>query len=131
MKKVFISSTLRTEWNRSFNEKLCESIESNEIDCFLPQRDADPSSVEQIYLTNKKGIDESDVVLSVVINESPNVGWEAGYAFGTEKKIVLLSSSNHTMPDMFVGMDINVKKVIAENPDDIDSYIDELIKKLF
>ncbi len=130
MKKVFISSTLRTEWNRKYNKRLCDNIESRGIGCFLPQRDADPSSPEQIYLTNKKGIDNSEVVLSVVINESPNVGWEAGYAYGTNKKIVLITTNDHVMPEMLARMNGKVEKVIVDNPDTIDSYLDELIEKL-
>ena len=130
MKKVFISSTLRTAWNREYNKRLCDSIESKGIQCFLPQRDADPGSAEQIYLTNKKGIDEAAVLLSVVINESPNVGWEAGYAYGTNKEIVLLTTRDHVMPEMLACMNGQVKKVIVENPDAIDSYLNELIVQL-
>lgn len=130
MIKAFISSTLSTEWNREFNLRLCNRLESKGIKCFLPQRDADSSSTRRIFDSNIKGINDATVVLSVVINESPNLGVEAGYAYRMRKKLILITTRGHTMPEMFDGMDGQSKRIVVEDLDDIDSYLDDLVEIL-
>lgn len=39
MKDIFITSTLKSEWNRTFNLRLCQKIEEKGVKCHLPQRD--------------------------------------------------------------------------------------------
>lgn len=128
--RVFISSTLKDDWNREYNLRLCERLESRGIECFLPQRDADSSSTQRIFESNITGIREATVVLSLVLNESPNLGVEAGYAYGIEKKLVLLTAGEHTMPVMFAGMDEPCRQVVVADLDDLDSYLDDLIEHL-
>jgi len=130
MIKVFISSTLKTAWNREYNLILCNRLESRGIKCFLPQRDADPSSVERIFESNIEGINEATVVLSVALNESPNLGYEAGYAYGRKKRLLLITTHDHVMPEMFAGMNVRVDRIVVADLDAIDSYLDELINKL-
>jgi len=128
--RVFISSTLRDEWNRGYNLRLCERLESLGIECFLPQRDADTSSPRLIFTSNMAGIADADVVLSLVINESPSLGMEAGYAYGINKKLVLLTAADHSMPDMFTGMDEPCVRMIVPDLDDLDAYVYELVEHL-
>jgi nucleoside 2-deoxyribosyltransferase len=130
MIKVFISSTLKTAWNREYNQRLCNRLESKGIACFLPQRDADPVSAERIFESNIEGINGATVVLSVAINESPNLGFEAGYAYGMKKKLVLITTHDHIMPDLFAGMKGRADKIIVVDLNTVDSYLDELIDKL-
>ena len=128
--KAFISSTLRTKWNRAYNLQLCDRLESRGIACFLPQRDADASSTVRVFESNIKGINDADVVLSVVLNESPNLGVEAGYTYGIKKKLLLLTETGHSMPDMFAGMDEPIQRMFVDHLDQIDTYLDELIERL-
>ena len=39
MKDIFITSTLKSEWNVGFNPKLCQALEKSGLSCHLPQRD--------------------------------------------------------------------------------------------
>ena len=110
--------------------RLCERLESRGIECFLPQRDADTSSPRRIFESNIAGIAEADVVLSLVLNESPSLGIEAGYAYGINKKLVLLTATDHSMPDMFTGMDEPSVRLVVPDLDDIDSYLDDLVEHL-
>ena len=130
MKKIFISSTLRTEWNRKFNPALCKALEDRGFDCFLPQRDVNPIDKETIADECKHAIDNASVLLSVVINESPNLGFEAGYAYGIGKKIILLTKQDHEMPDMFYGILDRAELLQVDDLDSIDLYIDELVEKI-
>lgn len=124
--RVFISSTLRNDWNREYNVQLCERLQSRGIECFLPQREADTSSTQQIFVSNIVAIREATAVLSLVLNESPSLGVEAGYAYGINKTLVLLIVSGHTMPDMFAGMDEPSVRMVVPDLDDVDSYIELL-----
>ncbi len=130
MIKAFISSTLKTAWNREYNLRLCDRLESRGIECFLPQRDADASSTERIFESNIEGINEATVVLSVALNESPNLGFEAGYAYGRKKNLVLITTHDHVMPELFAGMNGRADKIVVADLNAIDSYLDDLIEKL-
>ena len=70
------------------------------------------------------------ILLSVVINESPNLGFEAGYAFGIGKKIILLTKQDHEMPDMFYGILDKAELILVNDLDAIETYIDELMEKI-
>ena len=130
MIKAFISSTLQTAWNREYNLRLCDRLESRSIECFLPQRDADASSTKRIFESNIEGINEATVVLSVALNESPNLGFEAGYAYGRKKNLVLITTHDHVMPELFAGMNGRADIIVVADLNAIDSYLDDLIEKL-
>ena len=38
-KNIYITSTLKSEWNLTFNSLLCDKLEEIGIACHLPQRD--------------------------------------------------------------------------------------------
>lgn len=126
MKDIFITSTLKSEWNRTFNPRLCQKIEEKGVKCHLPQRDTkqDGSDLNK-FNQNIEGIKNSEKVLSVGLNESVNWGLEIGFAFGYGKKVILLTEKNHQIPVMSLGMYYKVLEV--DSLDDIDEYIDELI----
>jgi hypothetical protein len=126
MKDVYITSTLKAEWNRAFNPRLCDELEARAIRCHLPQRDTDQSGDEMTkYEQNIIGIDNSEVLLAVGENESINWGLEVGYAFGIGKLLVLIVLEDHFIPVMSRGMYARVLRVSDLN--DIASYIEELV----
>lgn len=127
MKNVFITSTLKSEWNKKFNTILCQKIEERKVNCYLPQRDTNQEASElDIFNQNTEGIRNSKKVLTVGVNESINWGLETGYAFGLGKKIILLTEKDYTAPTMSLGMFFRILRV--EKLDDIDSYLDQLVK---
>ena len=129
MKKIYITSTLRFDWNLKFNPQLCEILEQRGIDCYLPQRDTNQSwPKENIFQQDINGIDESEQVLCIALNESVNWGGEVGYAFGTKKRIVALKSKDHEIPLILKYMISDVIEV--DNIDNIEGYIDELVQKI-
>ena len=89
-KKIFISSTLRTKWNRDYNLALCKALEERSLNCFLPQRDVDTTNNATIANNNISAINNCKVLISVGFNESPNLGFEAGYAYGINKPIIII-----------------------------------------
>ncbi len=127
MKDVFITSTLKSEWNRGFNYRLCQKLEEKSIVCHLPQRDTKQDGLESDkFNQNIEGINNSKKVLAIGVNESINWGLETGYAFGSGKKIILLTKTDHQIPTMSLGMYYKILKV--DDLDKVDNYLDELIK---
>jgi len=126
MKKVFITSTLKSQWNKEFNPRLCSELEAKGFVCHLPQRDTDQedTSINKCK-QNLSAIDKADVVLGVSENETINWGLEIGYAFGCNKQVILLASGHHEIPVMATGMYYKVVRV--DDLGNIKSYIDELI----
>lgn len=127
MKDVYITSTLKSEWNRNFNPQLCQKLEEKGVNCHLPQRDTkqDGSELDK-YNQNIEGIKQSKKVLAIGANESINWGIETGYAFGSGRNVILLTTDDHQIPVMSLGMYENIIKV--KNLDDFREYIDTLAK---
>lgn len=127
MKDVFITSTLKSEWNRKFNPKLCQKLEGKGIICHLPQRDTkqDGSELDKFH-QNIEGIQNSKKVLAIGVNESINWGLETGYAFGSGKQVILLTNTDHQIPIMSLGMYFKVLRI--DSLDEVDTYLDELIE---
>lgn len=128
MKDLFITSTLHSDWNLIFNPKLCEALESRNIQCHLPQRDTDQKgSRKDVFQQNIDGIKNSKALLCVVENETVNSGGEVGFAYGINKKIIALKNKSHEIPLMLRYM---VDEVVeADDINNIEEYIVELIKK--
>jgi nucleoside 2-deoxyribosyltransferase len=128
MKTVFISSTLKSEWNLAFNKRLCSCLEQKGLACFLPQRDVLSGSVQAIFEQNIRAINQADVVVVIAVNESPSLGLEAGYAYGIRKRMLMLTFKDHALPEMFAGMDVEILRVT--DLDRIDEYLDALLEKI-
>lgn len=129
MKNLFITSTLHSDWNVLFNPKLCEALEKRGVQCHLPQRDTNQAgSFEEKFQQNINGIKNSEKLLCIAENESVNWGGEVGFANGINKKIIALKNKNHDIPLMLRYMIDNV--VEADDINNIEEYIDELVKKL-
>lgn len=126
-KDVFITSTLKSEWNREFNPILCKKIEEKWIKVHLPQRDTLQKWTElDKFNQNIEWINNSKKVIAIWNNESINRWLEVGYSFGKNKDIILLINKNHTIPTMSLGMFSDI--IEAEELEDIDLYIDDLVK---
>jgi len=127
MKDVFITSTLKFEWNSEFNSLICQKLEEKWITCHLPQRDTHQNLSElDKYNQNIHSILHSYKVIVVWMNESINWWLEVGYSFGLGKKIILLTHDDHVAPTMSLGM--YHKIITVKNLNDYESYIGELIE---
>lgn len=127
MAEVFITSTLKSEWNKEYNPILCAALEDRGISCYLPQRDTNQSgSVDEVCRQNLEGIKNAGKILVVAANESPNWGVEVGYAYAIGKKLIMLTTEDHNLPKMASGMGWEYLRV--KDLDDVHSYIDSLVE---
>lgn len=116
------------DWNARFNFLLCSQLETKGLKCFLPQRDVKAGSASAIFNQNKAAMDKAKIILCIVINESPNLGIEAGYAYGIKKKVIMLTSNNQVMPEMFEGMQVEVIRV--QDLEHFGLYLEKILESL-
>jgi len=122
--QLYIDSTLKSEWNLSYNERICQALEQQGITCYLPQRDTDQSADrEQIFKQNVKALGESTHLLVIANNETPNWGTEIGLSYG-KRKIIILALSAHQLPLMaeFLADEI----VLVDDFETIETYLEQL-----
>lgn len=125
MKNIYLTSTLKSEWNKEFNLNLCKALENADVSVHLPQRDTKQDGTEyDKYEQNIAGMNNSTKILAVGENESINWGLEVGYAFGLKKDIILLIKKDHFIPVMSRGM--YTKIIEVEDFEDIITYISAL-----
>lgn len=129
MTDIFLCSTFTSDWNLNFNSQLCAALEKRGITCYSPKRDTNQKGTPQEkFAQNIKAIKNARILLYVSLNETPNGGSEVGFSYATGKKIITLTEKDHEIPLMLKGM---MKIVFAmEDLDNIDNYIDELIKEI-
>lgn len=91
--RVYVAGPLFDEGERWW----IETVERTVVECgfatFLPHRDNPPKNefnVREIFLNDKRGIDECDVVVANLngITTDDGTAWELGYAFAKGKFII-------------------------------------------
>jgi hypothetical protein len=122
---VFITSTLKSDWNLAFAPRLCQALESRGITCHLPQRDTNQSATaEQKCKENLAAIRNAKILLGVLVNATINSGLEFGYAHGIGKPVVFLTDKSHEVPVMARSM--YTKLLETPSLDDIADYVEDL-----
>jgi nucleoside 2-deoxyribosyltransferase len=129
MKNIYLSSTFRHEWNREFHPKIGNILIQNGLTCVLPiVYDPKKETEADVFQRDLDGINNSEVILAIAENESPNWGGEVGYAYGIKKPIIALANKDHKIPLMLNGMITEIFYV--ENLDHIDNYLERLISTI-
>lgn len=126
MKQVFITGTFRNDWNKAFNLKLAEALETKGISLFLPQRDAEQlGNRKETFLQDVKGVDNAQMIVAIgTRTQTANWGFEIGYAYKNGKPVIVITDSEHPVELMCEGA--ATKILTPDNIDDIDSYVDGL-----
>jgi nucleoside 2-deoxyribosyltransferase len=91
--KAYIAGPLFDDGERWWIERVEQTVVSAGFDTFLPHRDNPPkdeSNVAEIFANDRRGIDESDVVVASLngIITDDGTAWELGYAFALGKPII-------------------------------------------
>lgn len=129
MKDIFITSTFRNDWNRTFNLRLTEMFEAQGLTVFLPQRDSEQlGNRKETFLQDVAGIDQCKMIVAVGSQtQTANWGFEIGYAY-QKKPIIVITDQEHPVELMPEGA---VNKIITvENLDAMDEYFEELIENI-
>ena len=93
--RVFLNASLSSIAERLFNEEIRRVLTKEGFECILPQEDLPPGRNTNAIKTlrnNKRLIESSDIVLSVLDKPSEGVIFELGVAFALGKHIVIFRS---------------------------------------
>lgn len=127
MKRVFITGTWRIEWNKDYNPKLADALESKGFSCYLPQRDSEQKGNRKVtFQEDIDGIKNCDIIVAVGANsQTANWGFELGYAYGINMPAIILTDKRdevHLMPEGGAQ-----EILVPDNINDLNNYIDELV----
>lgn len=127
MYDVFITGTFRNDWNKTFNTKVAELLEKNNLKCYLPQKDTDQSgNRKRTFQENVSGVSQSKMLMAIgTKTQTANWGFEIGQAFSLKKNIIILTDHDHPVALMTEGAATNI--ITVKDLDDMDSYAPELL----
>lgn len=127
MKDIYLIGTFRNDWNREFNLKIAGLLESSGYSVYLPQRDTEQKDNRKfIFEQNIQGIGQAKMVIVIgAKTQTSNWGLEIGYAYKSNKPIVVLTDKEHPVDLMVEGAVSHI--ITTERLDDLDSYKDNLL----
>ena len=96
--RIYLAAPLFSEAERLFNASVALLLRDHLFDVHLPQEAGDNSDMrdiheqERLFLSNKKAVEESDVVVAIIDGADADSGtaWEMGYAFAQGKPVIAL-----------------------------------------
>lgn len=127
MRDIFITSTFRNEWNKDFNLKLVNLLESSGFTVFLPQRDsAQRGNGRETFAQDMAGVDSCNMIVAIGSKtQTANWGFEIGYAYKSGKPVIVLTDHEH--PIELLPQNAAVQVIEVENLDNTSEYIERLI----
>lgn len=127
MINIYLSSTLKNDWNLQFNQKITKDLEESGLIVYLPQRDTNQQSeLDVIFKEDIKGMENAQTFLVVAKNASENLWVEVGWAYAKGKPIMILADGADFIPAFAEKMATEIIKV--KNLENIENYIDKLIE---
>src|ERR1700722_12522588 len=96
MRILYLTSTFQSEWNRKYNEKLAAKLEQRGLNCYFAHKHTNQTgSRQEKFDQDIAGIQDSEMVLAIAKNETPNWGGEVGFAYGRKMPVIALTEFNH------------------------------------
>lgn len=116
------------KFDKRFNDIYKPAIEAAGLQAY--RVDQDPGVLVPIDAI-EKGIRQATLCLADITNDNPNVWYELGYAFASERPIVMVCSEERTGKKY--PFDIQHRSIIpymADSPSDFDTLRERLTKKI-
>jgi nucleoside 2-deoxyribosyltransferase len=91
--RIYLAGPLFSMAERMFNQVLCEHLEKQGLEVFLPQRDVNHTmGAHWIYLGDVGGLANSHAVVAIMDGPDHDSGtaWECGYAVANQIPVVLV-----------------------------------------
>jgi nucleoside 2-deoxyribosyltransferase len=90
--KLYFAGPLFTTAERTWNAEVVAALRAAGHEVFLPQEKGNGTDAADIFTTDVGGIDWADGLVAIMDGLDPDSGtcWEVGYAYGTQKPIVLV-----------------------------------------
>ena len=90
--KLYFAGPLFTTPERTWNAEVVAALRAAGHEVFLPQEKEPGKDAAGIFATDVGGIDQADGLVAIMDGPDPDSGtcWEVGYAYGSQKPIVLV-----------------------------------------
>lgn len=101
--KVYFAGPLFTLAERNWNVEAKLLLEELGHDVWLPQeKEPREKTATSIFLIDKDGIDQADVVVAVMDGSDPDSGtcWECGYAYALKKPVITIRTDFRNTGDI-------------------------------
>ena len=97
--KLYFAGPLFTTPERTWNAEVTAALRAAGHEVFLPQENEPGKDAAGIFAADKAGIDWAHGLVAIMDGPAPDSGtcWEVGYAFGTQKSIVLVRTDFRAM----------------------------------
>lgn len=97
--KLYFAGPLFTTPERTWNAEVTSALRAAGHEVFLPQENEPGKDAAGIFAADKGGIDWAEGVVAIMDGPDPDSGtcWEVGYAYGTDKSIVLVRTDFRAM----------------------------------
>jgi nucleoside 2-deoxyribosyltransferase len=100
--RIYLAGPLFTTPEREFNDRLAAALRARGLDVFVPQEHPAPEPTgHAIFQKDLAGLDAADAIVAIMDGPDPDSGtcWECGYAYATNRPVVLFRSDLRTSGD--------------------------------
>jgi nucleoside 2-deoxyribosyltransferase len=132
--KAYVAGPLFDEGERWWIEKVEQLVAEAGLTTFLPHRDnpdKTADNVREIFLNDRRGIDDCDVVVASLngLTTDDGTAWELGYAFALGKPIVgLYTDWRRRFDDEVVNLMIECSlTALVRSLDDLSSVLKQMV----
>ena len=97
--KLYFAGPLFTTPERAWNAEVTAALRAAGHEVFLPQEQGLDKDAKGIFATDVGWIDAAEALVAIMDGPDPDSGtsWEVGYAYGTNKPIVLVRTDFRSM----------------------------------
>jgi len=136
--KIYFAAPFFTMAERLWNKEVATRLRNHGYDVFLPQESEANVAKEderEIYLSDVKAIDESDIIVAVMDGSDPDSGtcWEHGYAVAKGKLVICIRTDfrrvGHT--SFFnLMMEQSANMIVFGWDDNINQLVEQIVVSL-
>ena len=134
-KKIYIAGPLFNTHEKGYLEKIAIELESNEFECFLPNRDQKDvteeelkqlnmsnATKEKIFNNDLNALKTSDLTVALLTGQDIDSGTaaEIGFSYANKKPIIAITASERRFRNLFV------EGMIDKTIDEIDILVDAI-----
>jgi nucleoside 2-deoxyribosyltransferase len=97
--KLYFAGPLFTTAERAWNAEVTAALRAAGHEVFLPQEQEPGKDAKGIFATDVSGIDAAEGLVAIMDGLDLDAGtcWEVGYAYGTQKPVVLVRTDFRSM----------------------------------
>ena len=136
-KTIYLASPLFSHAEVEYNRMLSDLFLKKGFSVFLPQEDAEDSTVERekqnqetIFRACVTGINSSDIIVAVLdgVDVDSGTAWEIGYAYAKGKPVIGLRTDFRSLSDGIVNLMVEMTvDALARDEEELMKMIEKFL----